>query len=73
MPKLLTVFATAAILIASGGVIWKAGPITNVGSLAPLTKSYTPFEKATYWRPMLWARLLLLWLSLLRLWLLPAI
>jgi hypothetical protein len=52
MPKLLTVFATAAILIASGGVIWKAAavPITNVGSLAPLTKSYTPFEKATYWR-----------------------
>ena len=52
MPKLLTVFATATILIASSGIIWKAeaAPTTGIGSLAPLTKSYTPTEKVGYWR-----------------------
>jgi hypothetical protein len=32
--------------------IWKAGAatMTDVGSLSPLTKSYTPMEKVGYWR-----------------------
>jgi hypothetical protein len=51
MPKLLIAFASATILIAISGV-WKANaaPITNAGTLAPLTKSYTPAEKVAYWR-----------------------
>jgi hypothetical protein len=52
MPKLLTALATAMILVASSGIIWKAeaAPMTNIGNLAPLTKSYTPTEKVGYWR-----------------------
>ena len=51
MPKLLIAFASATLLVASGGV-WKANAatITNAGTLAPLTKSYTPAEKVAYWR-----------------------
>src|SRR6478735_8792853 len=51
MPKLLIAFASATLLLASSGV-WKANAatITNAGTLAPLTKSYTPAEKAAYWR-----------------------
>jgi hypothetical protein len=51
MRKLLTAFVTAAIVIAGSGMIWKAeaATVSNVGSLAPLTKSYTPVEKV-YWR-----------------------
>ena len=51
MPKLLIAFASATLLLASSG-IWKANAatITNAGSLAPLTKSYTPAEKIAYWR-----------------------
>ena len=51
MPKLLIAFASATLLLASSG-IWKANAatITNAGSLAPLTKSYTPAEKVAYWR-----------------------
>ena len=50
MPKLLIAFASAALLLVSSG-IWNANAatITNAGSLAPLTKSYTPVEK-TYYR-----------------------
>ena len=46
MPKLLIAFASATLLLASSGV-WKANAatITNLGTLAPLTKSYTPAEK----------------------------
>ena len=46
MPKLLIAFASATLLLASSG-IWKANAatITNAGSLAPQTKSYTPVEK----------------------------
>ena len=49
MPKLLIAFASATLLLASGG-IWKANAatITNIGTLAPLTKSYAPAEKAAY-------------------------
>ena len=52
MPKLLTALATATILMASSGIIWKAeaAPITSLGSLAPLTKSYTPTENVYYYR-----------------------
>jgi hypothetical protein len=52
MPKLLTALATATILMASSGIIWKAEatPMTNIGSLTHLTKSYTPTEKVGYWR-----------------------
>jgi hypothetical protein len=51
MPKLLIAFASATLLLASSG-IWKANaaPITNSGTLAPLTKSYTPVEKVYYRR-----------------------
>ena len=51
MPKLLIAFASAMLLLASSG-IWKANAatITNAGTLAPLTKSYTPVEKVGYWR-----------------------
>jgi hypothetical protein len=51
MPKLLIAFASATLLLASSG-IWKANAatITNAGSLAPLTKSYTPVEKVYYRR-----------------------
>jgi hypothetical protein len=51
MPKLLIAFASATLLLASSGV-WKANAatITNAGTLAPLTKSYTPAEKVAYWR-----------------------
>ena len=70
MPKLLIAFASATLLLASSG-IWKANAatITNAGSLAPLTKSYTPVEKVYYrryyrrgyiWPPILW-----LWISAL--------
>ena len=49
MPKLLIAFASATLLLASSG-IWKANAatITNAGSLAPLTKSYTPVEKVLF-------------------------
>jgi len=51
MPKLLIAFASATLLLASGG-IWKANAatVTNAGSLAPLTKSYMPAEKVYYRR-----------------------
>jgi hypothetical protein len=51
MPKLLIAFASATLLLATSGV-WKANAatITNPGTLAPLTKSYTPAEKVAYWR-----------------------
>ena len=51
MPKLLIAFASAMLLLASSG-IWNANAatITNAGTLAPLTKSYTPTEKVAYWR-----------------------
>ena len=51
MPKLLIAFASATLFLASSG-IWKANAatITNAGTLAPLTKSYTPAEKVAYWR-----------------------
>ena len=51
MPKLLIAFASATLLLASSG-IWKANaaPITNGGTLAPLTKSYPPVEKVYYRR-----------------------
>ena len=51
MPKLLIAFASATLLLASSG-IWKgnAATIINTGTLAPLTKSYTPAEKVAYWR-----------------------
>jgi hypothetical protein len=50
MRTLLTVCATAAILIA-GGAIFKAeaAMTTGLGSL-PLMKSYTSIEKVGYWR-----------------------
>ena len=74
MPKLLIAFASAMLLLASGG-IWKANAatITNAGTLAPLTKCYTPAEKvgSTADRPpclspwfWLWLRLPVLWLCL---------
>ena len=49
MPKLLTAFALATLLLASSG-IWKANAATiaNAGTLAPLTKSYAPAEKVAY-------------------------
>jgi hypothetical protein len=51
MPKLLTAFASATILIAISGIgETSAAPLTNAGSLAPLTKSYTPVETVAYWR-----------------------
>ena len=52
MPKVLTALATATILMASSGIIWKAeaAPMTHIGSLTPLTKSYAPTEKVSYYR-----------------------
>ena len=50
MPKLLIAFASATILLAGSGWEANAATITNAGTLAPLTKSYTPAEKAAYWR-----------------------
>ena len=53
MHKLITTLAITAILlggsIVAGGKA-EAATITHVGSLPPLTKSYAPIEKATYWR-----------------------
>jgi Zn-dependent membrane protease YugP len=42
--------ATAAILIV-GSLVWKAeaAPVTGVCGLAPLTKRYSPVEKAGCW------------------------
>jgi hypothetical protein len=52
MSKLVTALATATILIAGSSMIWRAeaATMTNVGSLAPLTKSYVSVEKVAYWR-----------------------
>src|SRR6476659_4198090 len=50
MAKLLIAFASATILLAGSGWEANAATITNAGTLAPLTKSYTPAEKAAYWR-----------------------
>jgi hypothetical protein len=48
MPKLLIAFASATLLLTSSG-IWKANAaLANVGTLAPLTKSYAPAEKVAY-------------------------
>ena len=49
MPKLLIAFASATLLLASGG-IWKANAATiaHAGTLAPLTKSYAPAVKVAY-------------------------
>ena len=51
MHKLITALATTAILLA-GSIVGKAeaATMTHVGSLPPLTKSYTPIEKVGYWR-----------------------
>ena len=52
MPKLLSALATATILLIGSGIVWKAeaATMTNVGRLAPLTKSYASVEKVAYWR-----------------------
>jgi hypothetical protein len=52
MPKLFIAFASATLLLAGSGGVWKANAaiINNAGTLAPLTKSYTPAEKVAYWR-----------------------
>ena len=73
MPKLLIAFASAMLLLASSG-IWKANAatITNAGTLAPLTKCYTPVEEVGYgatpslspWLLWLWLWLPVLWLCL---------
>ena len=46
MRKLLTALATAAMLLASNALIWKAeaAMVTGVGNL-PLPNSYSPVEK----------------------------
>ena len=51
MPKLFIALVTATIVIASGGLVWKAeaATITNVRGTVPLTSSYTPVEQV-YWR-----------------------
>jgi len=51
MRKLLTVLATAGILMA-GSLIWKAEatPTTGIGSLPTLTKSHAPIENVYYYR-----------------------
>jgi hypothetical protein len=42
MRKLITAVATATTLLA-GSVIWKAEAAPAMGSMPPLTKSYSPF------------------------------
>ena len=51
MSKLIITLATAAILVAGGG-IWRAeaATMTDGRGLTPLTKSYTAAEKVAYWR-----------------------
>jgi hypothetical protein len=51
MRKLLTILATAGVLMA-GSLIWKAEatPMTGIGSLPTLTKSYAPTENVYYYR-----------------------
>ena len=46
MSKLVTVLATATILIAGGGMIWRAeaATVTGIKNL-PLSNSYSPVEK----------------------------
>jgi hypothetical protein len=50
MPKLVIAVASATLLIASSG-LWKAdaATINNVGTLTPLTKSYTPAQEVAYY------------------------
>jgi hypothetical protein len=52
MHKLIRALATTAILLGGSIVVGKAeaGTIIHVGSLRPLTKSFTPIEKVGYWR-----------------------
>jgi hypothetical protein len=52
MRTLLAALAAATILTGGSAILSKAdaATLTNVGSLAPLTKSYTPAEKVGYWR-----------------------
>jgi hypothetical protein len=52
MRALLAALAAATILTGGSAILSKAdaATLTNVGSLAPLTKSYTPAEKVGYWR-----------------------
>src|SRR5262245_64966609 len=50
MSKLVIALATATILIAGGAVRAEAATMTDGGGLTPVTKSYTPVEKAAYWR-----------------------
>jgi hypothetical protein len=53
MHKLIRALATTAILLGGSIVVVgkaEAGTIIHVGSLPPLTKSFTPIEKVGYWR-----------------------
>ena len=51
MHKLITTFATTVTIVLAASIVEKAGAatMTQLGSLSPLTKSYTPIEKAG-WR-----------------------
>ena len=51
MRKLFTILATAGVLMA-GSLLWKAEatPMTGIGSLPALTKSYRPTENVYYYR-----------------------
>lgn len=50
MPKLVIAFASATLVLASGGIgKAHAATIASAGSLAPLTKSYAPAEEVAYY------------------------
>ena len=51
MHKLIATFATTVTIFLAASIVEKAGAatMTQLGGLAPLTKSYTPIEKAG-WR-----------------------
>ena len=50
MLKFLITFATATLLTATSSFWIANATITKVGTLSPLTKSYTPADKVAYWR-----------------------
>jgi hypothetical protein len=51
MRKLITAVAAATAILIAGSIAWKAEATTTTGlsSLASLTESYSPVEKAACW------------------------
>ena len=50
MRKLITALAATGAMLIAGSIAWKAeaATVTGVGSLSPLTKTYSPVENVYY-------------------------